>query len=148
MQIRREIEVFVTVWEADGVTVTVWEHDSFVQAVRGRYLKEPEDVKAVHSLLADYFLGTWSDRPKPVHSPDGSSHCLAQFNRLVPSQPLTFPAYGNETHVGRLSVAQSQGAPVPDKPYAFCGRKASRKREKRRKKCCMVSRKGRFRPYG
>ena len=103
---RRDIEVFLTEREADGVTVTVWEHDSFVQAVRGRYLKEPDDVTAVHSLLADYFLGTWSDRAKPVQSQEDSScqllPCGSQSNRLVPSQPLTFPAYGDETHVGHF----------------------------------------------
>jgi hypothetical protein len=108
--------MFVTEKEVDGVMVVVWEHHSLEQAIRGRYLSDPDEVTAVHSLLADYFLGTWAGRPKPLDLPKDRSHtiqsqphlergaaippCGNPADRLVPSQPLAFPAEPGDTEVG------------------------------------------------
>ena len=93
--------------DSDGVTVAVWEHDLFVSTIRSRYLSSPEDKKKIHSKLADYFLGTWAGKKKPVEikgpKPDEVDcfgvpvvkkvqlPCGESADRLVPMQPLTYP---------------------------------------------------------
>ncbi|KAK7100985.1 hypothetical protein V1264_023839 [Littorina saxatilis] len=102
LKVRRDVEAFLFARETDCVTVAVWEHESFVQAVTQRYLSHQDDVIAVHSLLADYFLGTWSNRPLPIQLSEGMTEfppCGAQADRLVPAQPLTFPGYDGDKQV-------------------------------------------------
>jgi len=72
--------------QCEGVTVHNWRHDAFAQVARQRYHKEEADRKAVHSLIADYWLG-------------GGRGCDAGYNTGVRGsgdepyvlvQPLTF----------------------------------------------------------
>ncbi|KAK7490422.1 hypothetical protein BaRGS_00018401, partial [Batillaria attramentaria] len=100
LKIKQDISSFLSHRLADGVTVSQWEHDSFIIAARKRYLSDEAVVLEVHSMLADYFLGTWAGRPKPIESKTGNPHRPATqdatADRKVPTQPLTFSGNGNE----------------------------------------------------
>ena len=95
LSLKKDIEPFLAFREADGVTVYFWTHDVFENAVRDRYLKNEKTMKAMHSMLADYFLGTWAERPKPVSVPPQNGNlvqlpCGKEADRLVATQPLSF----------------------------------------------------------
>ncbi|XP_059172229.1 NACHT and WD repeat domain-containing protein 2-like isoform X2 [Physella acuta] len=85
--LKQDVEMFLSYRDADGVTVTMWHHDSFIHAVNSRYLGDEAVVTLVHSNIADYFLGTWANRAKPVNIPNRSS---VNLDRKVPQQPYTF----------------------------------------------------------
>lgn len=103
-QIRNEIQSFLFPRERDGVTVSAWEHSRFVDVIEARYLTSPEDIQHVHSVLADYFLGAWADRPKPVEATDSMPKGLdgIEDDRRVPRQPLTFRESGDGQEVQKL----------------------------------------------
>ncbi|GFR78450.1 NACHT and WD repeat domain-containing protein 2-like [Elysia marginata] len=92
LALKQDVEAFLAYKDADGVTVAGWQHDSFVDAVRSRYLTDKLVVSSIHSTLADYFLGTWAGKPKPVSVLGGKRQLVASYNsdRKVPAQPLTF----------------------------------------------------------
>ncbi|RUS88580.1 hypothetical protein EGW08_003680 [Elysia chlorotica] len=92
LALKQDVEAFLAYKDADGVTVAVWQHDSFVDAVKTRYLSDKNVVSSIHSTIADYFLGTWAGKPKPVSVLSGKRQLVASFNsdRKVPAQPLTF----------------------------------------------------------
>ncbi|KAK3600452.1 hypothetical protein CHS0354_037858 [Potamilus streckersoni] len=100
LRIKSDIEHFLHHREADGVTVYFWSHDEFLNIIRERYLKNEEIVKSLHSMLADYFLGTWVGRAKP----DGVSDKGA--NRLVVSQPLAFQSADGNTRFNKRKYDQ------------------------------------------
>ncbi|KAK2159829.1 hypothetical protein LSH36_145g04079 [Paralvinella palmiformis] len=97
-RLRSEIPNYLTEREADGVTVIKWYHRQFDEVAKDRYLRNVNTVKAYHSLLADYFLGVWSGRPKPFRYTDvqrkvfslSSDELENSADRLVPKQQLVF----------------------------------------------------------
>lgn len=111
LSLKNDIEPFLTHREADGVTVYFWSHDVFENAVKERYLKDEKAVKAMHSMLADYFLGTWADRTKTVSMPTQSGNqnllsCGTEADRLVASQPLSFVSESGAVRFNRRKYDQ------------------------------------------
>ncbi|KAH3695860.1 NACHT and WD repeat domain-containing protein 2-like [Dreissena polymorpha] len=95
LALKGDIEAFLTHKESDGVTVSLWCHGEFELAVKKRYLSSETVLKEIHSMLADYFLGTWANTKKPVKSPETAGNlilppCGSKVDRLVASQPLSF----------------------------------------------------------
>ncbi|XP_063411269.1 NACHT and WD repeat domain-containing protein 2-like [Mytilus trossulus] len=95
LRLKEVINRFLLERVTNGVTFYYWRHDQFADVIRERYMKDESIGKTVHSLLADYFLGTWANKPKPI-SPI-SNECSAVIKasgtsgeRFVPEQPLTF----------------------------------------------------------
>eukprot|EP00095_Tigriopus_kingsejongensis_P002552 maker-scaffold309_size213625-snap-gene-0.20 protein:Tk02552 transcript:maker-scaffold309_size213625-snap-gene-0.20-mRNA-1 annotation:"GI10101" len=96
-KIRREIQHHFTDNEADGVRVLVWAHKQFRHASRRRYLNAPETRKYLHSLMCDYYLGTFSNgKEKPYRYTEMQRQRLklkdrvGQADRRVPVQPNVF----------------------------------------------------------
>ena len=95
--VRRQLAVFLRPQHIDGVLVTTWSSRTFAELVRVHYGFDAQTRRGFHSLLADYFLGDWSGRPKPFTDPRPPPAGLAglplparDLDRLVPSQPLVF----------------------------------------------------------
>ena len=108
--IKDDIEQFLYHRDANGVTVYLWCHDEFEEVVRERYLNYDEVVKSMHSMLADYFLGTWAGKKKPVMMADSGSQsvlpCGKEADRLVALQPLSFETPGGPVRFNKRKYDQ------------------------------------------
>lgn len=69
--------------------MNVWYHRHFKEVAEKRYAKD-EAASKLHRNMADYFLGLWSDRPKPLELFKGKKGNYEDCSRGVPAQPLTF----------------------------------------------------------
>lgn len=63
-RIRNDLPDYLSEREADGIVIN-WHHSQFRKVTESRYLSDPQHVTYIHSILADYFLGRWADKPKP-----------------------------------------------------------------------------------
>lgn len=111
LKLKADIEPFLTHREADGITVYLWTHELFESVVKERYLKNGKAVKAMHSMLADYFLGTWAGRSKPVSVPPQNGNlvlmpCGNEADRLVAFQPLSFVSESGAVRFNRRKYDQ------------------------------------------
>ena len=86
IRIRSDIGDYLVERGADDSRVIYWYHRQFIELATDRYLGAwPADV---HSKLADYFLGKWSNgAEKPYIDKDGNT---VLKDRLVAGQPLMF----------------------------------------------------------
>ncbi|PWA28096.1 hypothetical protein CCH79_00020831 [Gambusia affinis] len=80
--LRDQLEVQWT----DGVAMLAFSSRLLSEVVKARYLT-PERRGRIHRILAEYFLGRWSGRLKPVALPGLT---LLLSDRKVPPQPLWF----------------------------------------------------------
>ncbi|XP_077984718.1 NACHT domain- and WD repeat-containing protein 1-like [Glandiceps talaboti] len=88
VRIRAELSQYLVDRGADGVRVMNWYHRQFIEAARDRYIKDDKIAKKLHSVLAEYFLGTWSHGiKKPYINIEGEK---GVSDRLVATQPLLF----------------------------------------------------------
>ena len=57
--------------------------------------------QSLHATLAEYYMGTWADRPKPIKyattGPRNSQTIQTEALRLVKQQPLKFNDIKNES---------------------------------------------------
>ncbi|XP_041358187.1 NACHT and WD repeat domain-containing protein 2-like [Gigantopelta aegis] len=95
LRLKEDLADFLVTHDIDGVTVVTWASRMFQTVAHERYHCFEETVKEAHSILADYFLGTWANKEKPVKSSSDQSEntklpCGNKADRKVPSQPLTF----------------------------------------------------------
>lgn len=63
-RIRMDLPDYLSERDADGIVIN-WHHSQFREVTKARYLKDPQQRLYVHSIMADYFLGRWADKPKP-----------------------------------------------------------------------------------
>ncbi|XP_067678714.1 NACHT and WD repeat domain-containing protein 2-like [Haliotis asinina] len=99
LELKRNLEQFLTYRNTEEATIYSWSHDLFLQVCQARYLCEESVKRKTHSVLADYYLGTWADTPKPVPKDDTKNDvillsCGDKSDRRVPTQPLTFTSNG------------------------------------------------------
>ncbi|KAL4236339.1 hypothetical protein ACF0H5_004726 [Mactra antiquata] len=112
LALKSDIANFLNYREADGVTVYMWNHEEFESVVKERYLKDDAAKHEVHSMLADYFLGYWSDKKKPIKAPANQNNdvllmpCGKEAYRFVASQPLSFTAKGSPIRYNRRKYDQ------------------------------------------
>ena len=85
IRIRSDIGDYLIERGADDSRVIYWYHRQFIEVATDRYLGARQEL---HSKLADYFLGKWSNgAQKPYVDKDGTT---VFKDRLVARQPLTF----------------------------------------------------------
>lgn len=96
-RLRLQLKGYVVDREADGVVVVYWYHRKFIEVARDRYLSDTATAAKIHSILADYFMGTWGGgKQKPfTYSPFLISRLelkdsSGKADRKVPLQPLSF----------------------------------------------------------
>lgn len=108
-RIRNDLPNYLSEREADGVSVMNWYHRQFRDTAKERYFKNMNMAIYFHSMIADYYLGTWGGgNPKPFKFTEIQRH---RFNlvdkegiadRKVPIQPLVF--YNKEGKVSRFNL--------------------------------------------
>lgn len=97
IRIRSDIGDYLIERGADDSRVIYWYHRQFIEVATDRYLGAQKDV---HSKLADYFLGKWSNGSgKPYVDKDGQT---VLKDRLVARQPLTFSNEGEKRAIFNL----------------------------------------------
>ncbi|XP_074652791.1 NACHT and WD repeat domain-containing protein 2-like [Tubulanus polymorphus] len=105
-RIRSDIDTYLVEREANGVLAVYWYHQEFINVTSQRYLADKNFRRLVHSNIADYLLGVWSDgREKPFTYSD--NHVIrfelqsqeGVADRKVSSQPLRFSDGENSTSV-------------------------------------------------
>lgn len=63
-RIRNDLPDYLSERDADGIVIN-WHHSQFRNVTHSRYFGDQLQVLYVHSILSDYFLGRWADKPKP-----------------------------------------------------------------------------------
>lgn len=107
-RIRSDLPNYLSERDADGVSVMNWYHRQFREASIIRYLNDTETTKYFHSMIADYFIGTWGGgTPKPFQYTEIQK---SRFNltsdegaadRKVPLQPNVY--YGSDGQIVRFN---------------------------------------------
>ena len=117
-RLRRDIWNLLAMKTQEGITTFYWTHRKFVEVCRLRYLQDKQRKVDTHKLLADYFLGLWSNKKKPytVVSHGNKSKTVHKAKRHVISQPLTFGETNGNVNYNRRKYDQ-----VPQHLY-FAGR--------------------------
>lgn len=88
-----ELSSYIVEREANGILVFYWYHRQFIAASKQRYLSESRHRYQIHSMLADYYLGTWGGgKLKPIKETGPLSYQYGSkgADRKVPLQPLHF----------------------------------------------------------
>ncbi|XP_058148611.1 NACHT domain- and WD repeat-containing protein 1 [Dasypus novemcinctus] len=88
VRLRRDLGDCLARRPADGTTLLALAHRQLAEAVHERYLRGPEGTRR-HGLLADFFLGTWSEGARKL----STLPCLGtplSLDRKVAPQPLWF----------------------------------------------------------
>ncbi|XP_064605735.1 NACHT and WD repeat domain-containing protein 2-like [Liolophura sinensis] len=110
IQIKDTVSPFLASKKQDGVTVNFLCHEIFDEFVKERYLCDENTVKEIHSLLADYFLGSWANQRKPFSTKytctRGAWSPSIETDRLVPAQPHTFTSRSGVTRYNRRKFDQ------------------------------------------
>lgn len=110
IQLKDAFLPFLSFKNQDGVTVNFLCHEIFDEFVKERYLCDETTVKEMHSILADYFLGSWSERRKPFGTKRscarGTYASSIETDRLVPAQPHKFTSRSGVTRYNRRKFDQ------------------------------------------
>ncbi|XP_014870471.1 NACHT domain- and WD repeat-containing protein 1 isoform X1 [Poecilia latipinna] len=85
-RLKRDLRDQLEIQWTDGVAMLAFSSRLLSEVVKARYLT-PERRGRTHRILAEYFLGCWSGRLKPVALPGLT---LLLSDRKVPPQPLWF----------------------------------------------------------
>ena len=85
IRVRSDLGDYLIERGADDARVIYWYHRQFIEVATTRYLKARKEV---HTKLADFFTGMWSDgAAKPFADKNGAT---VLKDRLVARQPLMF----------------------------------------------------------
>ncbi|XP_056004736.1 NACHT and WD repeat domain-containing protein 2-like [Ostrea edulis] len=96
VRLKYDVQKYIVDKEVDETRVTFWYHRQFIEASQERYLKVKRFAVEIHSNLADYFLGTWYNVPKPFkYTPEqakkyGMSSLDSAADRKIAAQPVKF----------------------------------------------------------
>ncbi|XP_070570769.1 NACHT domain- and WD repeat-containing protein 1-like isoform X2 [Ptychodera flava] len=86
---RYEVDEYLVERQAGGKTVLAWYHRQFIEAAQKRYLGD-KDKAEIHSMLAEYFLGTYADGKCKFLNLVKRKKILTNADRQVASQPLEY----------------------------------------------------------
>ena len=66
---------------ADDILVLFWYHRQFIEATKERFLKDAAFAKAIHTNMAEYFLGKWGGgKAKPF---EYTEHQRTRFGNIL-----------------------------------------------------------------
>ncbi|XP_077984862.1 NACHT domain- and WD repeat-containing protein 1-like [Glandiceps talaboti] len=83
-----ELSPYLVERTIDGVLVKSWSHEQMREIAGSRYFGSQDKKRLLHSNVADYFLGVWSNGvKKPIVTISGD---FGKKDRLVANQPLQF----------------------------------------------------------
>ena len=102
-RLRSDLPGYLSDSEADGVIVINWYHRQFREAAKQRYLSQTKEFSYYHSMMSDFFLGTYGGgTPKPFKYTEVQRHRFglkskeAEEDRQVPDMPLAFKTNSGE----------------------------------------------------
>ncbi|XP_076461539.1 uncharacterized protein LOC143294026 [Babylonia areolata] len=87
VRLKSDIHAYLATGEK---SVNTWFHRHFREAALRRYAAEEDVAAELHGAMADYFLGSWSLRPKPLELYKGKTASYEDCVRGLPAQPLFF----------------------------------------------------------
>ena len=96
MRVRHDLADYLLERRTNNSALLTWAHGEFVEAATERYLNQRDKAPSYHKALAEYFLGKWSDVPKPY---PGNDHGA---DRYVMSQPLYWELPDNKDEIQRV----------------------------------------------
>ncbi|XP_033763365.1 uncharacterized protein LOC117344647 [Pecten maximus] len=117
VRVRHDIASYLVDKEVDDTRVFFWYHRQFYEAAEKRYLSDSEFSKEVHSLLADYYLGTWHNKPKPFKYSEsqckklGLTSLNSEADRKVADQPISFLFTEDEVEEKRFNLRKLNKLP-------------------------------------
>lgn len=88
--IRYYLESHLLEKKSAGCTVLNWSHRRLREAAVDRYLSDETKTKQLYNILADFFLGKYSNASGKTVCFKQSQKVLKDVDRLVKTQPLTF----------------------------------------------------------
>uniref|UniRef100_A0A2C9JTF7 NACHT domain-containing protein n=1 Tax=Biomphalaria glabrata TaxID=6526 RepID=A0A2C9JTF7_BIOGL len=89
-RIMMDVKDYMTGEGISGRLILTWYHRLFKQVATERYLNE-ENRLSIHRVIAEYFLGHWHNKCKPLKLFKGKTGLYPNSMRGVPEQPLIFP---------------------------------------------------------
>ncbi|XP_072026817.1 NACHT domain- and WD repeat-containing protein 1-like [Amphiura filiformis] len=113
-RLKYELQEYMVDRQADRKTVSVLYHRQFTEAARDRYLSDPEIVKVRHQLLAEYFMGKWSQGVKKQLRLTQLNKQVLDADRSVPTQPLKYKEIYNYRKLNELPYHLLHAQNVPD----------------------------------
>ena len=88
LRVRSDLGDYLVDRGSDGARVSFWYHRQFIEVSHERYLQDQQESVKVHSNMAEYFQGTWSDgKKKPFVNKQGEH---LEMDRFVAQQPLMY----------------------------------------------------------
>ncbi|KAK7109838.1 hypothetical protein V1264_013816 [Littorina saxatilis] len=89
VRVSDDLSTYITKQKSGERKISTWFHRQFKEAALRRYCTE-DSTPVLHRAMADYFLGTWSTRPKPLELYKGKTGSYEDCLRGVPVQPLKY----------------------------------------------------------
>ena len=103
LRIRSDLGDYLVERGSDGARVSFWYHRQFIEVSRERYLQENSSAK-VHSNMAEYFQGTWSNgKKKPFVNKKGEH---LEMDRLVAQQPAIYSTNDDSVVYNKRKLAE------------------------------------------
>ncbi|XP_052105636.1 NACHT domain- and WD repeat-containing protein 1-like isoform X2 [Mytilus californianus] len=100
VRLKTDLQQYLVDRGADGVRVIYWYHRQFIEAAQDRYCTKGKQ-SLLHSALADFFAGTWSNgNKKPFENTKNKTKGIE--DRLVTAQPYKFKDSYNYRKLGHL----------------------------------------------
>lgn len=100
-RIRNDLQSYLSEREADGISVVYWYHKQFIDVSTKRFLNLNDFKLYIHSQIADYFMGIWSNKAKPFEYTQEQVKMFmlksihGEADRKVPAQPNVFSSDSN-----------------------------------------------------
>ncbi|KAK3105389.1 hypothetical protein FSP39_024054, partial [Pinctada imbricata] len=117
-RLRFDINSYLVDKEIDETRVSFWYHRQFYEAAEARYLSDRKYALLIHSHLADYYLGTWYNQPKPFKYTEHQAKKLdlqsldSSADRKVSAQPLFFKHVDEKATTIRYNKRKLNNLPV------------------------------------
>ncbi|OWF43078.1 NACHT and WD repeat domain-containing protein 2-like [Mizuhopecten yessoensis] len=117
VRVRHDIGSYLVDKEVDDTRVFFWYHRQFYEAAEKRYLSDSKFSMEVHSLLADFYLGTWHNKQKPFQYSESQYKKLglaspnSEADRKVADQPISFHFTEDEVEEKRFNLRKLNKLP-------------------------------------
>ena len=104
LRVRSDLGDYLVERGSDGARVSFWYHRQFIEVSHERYLQDQQESVKVHSNMAEYFQGTWSDgKKKPFVNKQGEH---LEMDRFVAQQPLMYDPNKENTVFNKRKLAE------------------------------------------
>jgi hypothetical protein len=95
-RIRSDMPGYLSERQADDINVIDWYHRQFIEASKERYFRNLNFASEIHSMISEFYRGTYSGVPKPFEYTERQRQMFhlddrdGESDRKVPAQPLVY----------------------------------------------------------